>query len=926
MRWEKYKVPLLQLGLIVTGVVAVISLISVFILDARLKKMQSDQTAARETSAVLERSDLEQQLMVYGSADEKALVIRDSFPMQALSGDSIIFNASEDVFAANDADGRFYVWRMSDGELLTTYANTSYERALLIGQNRILLEDNGYLYCFDYTSGMQLWKWQFPYEDCLWEYESGTETIYIMAKNPDVETQTVETQVSDENDWDDEDWDDDSYEERRTTTETVITSVKHDIYVLSIDGLSVNYIRPQDLLSEEMNYDTTCISDISLSEDASKLLVNGYLSDADNEYDRYFSRIYQVSDISFVPDAETPDSENGEGGETAEGSAPVQTSEIVKEVSASYNESGDNGFRMMTRWIDNESVLQYSETIPSASAQDAGEDWEEEREETDGEDTAPGSAEVAAETDELDEDPDTVEWYVRKRTLPYASTVWRINGNGEPTDDPRLYSYTEGDYSYLILTLRQCAVTLGQSTGQEEAVMIDTDDFIYIEPKNKRPTMYVTTEGSVIQGKRHYGLGVSLITAMAKSGDTYYVAAENSIFRYTMAGNVADSGTRLIDSDEISWNRAVLSGDGKYAAISGQRYLRLYRTEDGKRIYQNVCTLSHGADAVFAGDMLCHIDASGKNLVLYDPANDTREKIELTGTGAIQNSEIRSYGMKDLLVAREDGQLMWIIDTEAKAITRMISAKDICGMAELDPERSTVEYCRMSPDAKYLIYSVRVSDDAGALTLKAYVTDLETSLTTESDDLASKLDVPEEELPALNTMEGVFSSDSHRVIYAGKNNAIGVLDLEKAAFAHETNCGELSGAPVFTRENYIACVTKGGDLCVIDSETGSFVACDEEGNAFSSDELFSMDRPGSVVTLFKDSRDDRMYAYGVKNGKTFVRVYAVFAEGVLTPETEIPSAVTSDAGQVLMRYGSSEAELFPYLTLDELQSRAASEE
>ena len=160
MRWEKYKVPLLQLGLIVTGAVAIISLASVFILNLRLKNMQTEQTAVRETSAVEERASLEQQLMVYGSSDNKALVMTNSFPMQGLAGDDLICSETEDICAASDADGRYYVWRMSDGELLTTFANASYDRALLIGQNRILLEDNGNFYCFDYTSGMQLWKWQ----------------------------------------------------------------------------------------------------------------------------------------------------------------------------------------------------------------------------------------------------------------------------------------------------------------------------------------------------------------------------------------------------------------------------------------------------------------------------------------------------------------------------------------------------------------------------------------------------------------------------------------------------------------------------------------------------------------------------------------------------------------------------------------------
>ena len=60
MRWEKYRVPLLELGLIVTGAVAIISLASVFILNARLRNIQTEQTVVRETSAVEERSALEQ--------------------------------------------------------------------------------------------------------------------------------------------------------------------------------------------------------------------------------------------------------------------------------------------------------------------------------------------------------------------------------------------------------------------------------------------------------------------------------------------------------------------------------------------------------------------------------------------------------------------------------------------------------------------------------------------------------------------------------------------------------------------------------------------------------------------------------------------------------------------------------------------------
>ena len=92
MRWEKYKVPLLELGLIIAGAVAIISLASVFILNARLKNIQTEQPVARENTAVDERSALEQQLMVYGSSDEKALVMTNSFPMQGLAGDDLIYN------------------------------------------------------------------------------------------------------------------------------------------------------------------------------------------------------------------------------------------------------------------------------------------------------------------------------------------------------------------------------------------------------------------------------------------------------------------------------------------------------------------------------------------------------------------------------------------------------------------------------------------------------------------------------------------------------------------------------------------------------------------------------------------------------------------------------------------------------------------
>ena len=69
-----------------------------------------------------------------------------------------------------------------------------------------------------------------------------------------------------------------------------------------------------------------------------------------------------------------------------------------------------------------------------------------------------------------------------------------------------------------------------------------------------------------------------------------------------------------------------------------------------------------------------------------------------------------------------------------------------------------------------------------------------------------------------------------------------------------------------------------------------------------------------------------MYAAGVRNGKTFVRIYAISDDGILTPETEIPSAAAAGAERVLMRYGDTEAEVFPYLTLDELKDMAAAEE
>ena len=934
MRWEKFKVPLLQLGLIVTGAVAIISLVSVFILNARLKSIQTEQTVVRETSALEERSALEQQLMVYGSSDNKALVMTDSYPMQGLAGNDLIFNESEDVCAASDADGRYYVWRMTGGELLTTYTNTSYNKALLIGQNRILLEDSGYFYCFDYTSGMQLWKWQFPYEDCIWQYDDSSETVYAMSKNPDVETQTVTTQ-SQQNDRDDEDWDDeDDWDDEedwnnnsQITEESVITSIRHDIYVLSVSTLEVNYIRPTDLLAEERNYTSAVISDIALSEDRTYLLMNGCLSDREDSNARYFTRIYNLSEVSFAP-ALTDDNVSEQGNDTEDSEATggsYQTSEIVREAAASYNEGSDRGYRMISRWIDNESLLQYSESIPEDVSSDNSEDnydSESEDDSTDA-DTA-GNAPDAADRDELDEDPVTVEWSIRKRTLPYASTPWRVHGNGMPTDDPRLSTYTDGDNSYIIVTLSQCALTLGSQTGQEIGATIDTDDFIYVEPKDQRPTMLITTDGSVIQGKRHYGLGVSDIKAVQKIKGSYYVSAENSIFIYTMAGNVAKSGISLTGSDEIIWNRAAFSKDGAYAVLSGQRYLRLYRTEDGTRLYQNICPVSVGADAVFIGDRLCHLDSSGRNLMIYDPSTGNRERVQLTGAAVIQKTEIRSWGEQYILIASEDGQNMWIIDAQAPAVSRAISAGDICEMADLDVTKSIVEYCRMSPDAGYLVYSVRVSDDAGALTLKAYVTDLSSGETTESDELASKLDVAAEDLPELNTSAYAFSDDGRFGLFKGANNAIGVLDLAGASFANETNCGDLSVQPVFTPGGSVVCVTAAGDVCVINADSGNYIAIDDEGKGYESKDIFSMDRLGQTVSLSFD--DTKMYASGVKNGRTFIRVYNITEEGILTPETEIPSAAAAGAERILMRYGEAEAEVFPYLTSDELQSMAASEE
>ena len=931
MRWEKYKVPLLELGLIIAGAVAIISLASVFILNARLKSIQTEQTVVRETTAVEERSALEQQLMVYGSSDEKALVMTNSFPMQGLAGDDLIYNESEDVCAASDADGRYYVWRISDGELLTTYASTSYDRALLIGQNRILLEDSGYFYCFDYTSGMQLWKWQFPYENCIWQYDSAGETLYAMSTDPDVQTQTVTTEVlqndQDDDDWDD-DWDDDDWDDNQQIEEqSVITSIRHDIYVLNVNSLEVNYIRPTDLLTEERNYKSAEIYDITLSDDKTYLLMNGCLSDLENQNVRYFSRIYNLSDISFAPET-TDNTVSGYGEDTEESQVTdvtYQTSEIVREVTAFYNEGNDTGYRMISRWIDNESLLQYSESIPEEQDSDnSAENYNEDSDDGSTDADAAGNAIEISDRDELDEEPVTVEWSIRKRTLPYASTAWRIRGSGEPTDDPRLCTYTDGENSYIIVTLDQCALTLGSQTGQEVGATIDTDDFIYIEPKGQRPTMLITTDGSVIQGKRHYGLGVSDIKKVAKIKSSYYVSAENSVFIYTMAGNVAKSGIPLTGSDEIIWNRATFSQDGAYAVLSGQRYLRLYRTEDGTRLYQNISQLSAGADAVFCGNRLCHLDASGRNLMIYDLSSGNKERVQLTGTAVIQKTEIRSWGDQYVLVASEDGQLLWVIDTEAMAINRTISSKDICELTGLDVKKSTVEYCRMSPDAKYLVYSVRVSDDAGALTLEAFVTELSSGETIESEDLASKLDVAAEDLPAINTAPNVFSQDGHFAIFKGSNNAIGVLDLEKASFAHETNCGDLAVQPVFTPAGSVVCVTAAGDVCVINADSGNYVAIDDEGKAYESRDIYSMDRLDQVTTLSFDGT--KMYAAGVKNGKTFIRAYTISDNGILTPETEIPSAAAAGAGKVLMRYGDAEAEIFPYLTLDELKEMAAAED
>ena len=650
------------------------------------------------------------------------------------------------------------------------------------------------------------------------------------------------------------------------------------------------------------------------------------LTDTDHQRERYFSRIYDLSDISFAPDITgTPVSEYADTAEAAdESNVSYQTSGIVREAAASYNEGSDYGYRMISRWIDNESLLEYSESIPEASDSDDPDDSHYSQSDNGNEDgNIAGIVMDTGDRDELDEDPVTVEWSIRKRTLPYASTSWRVHGNGEPTDAPRLCTYTEEDFSYIIVTLSQCALTLGSQTGQEVGATIDTDDFIYIEPKGQRPTMLITTDGSVIQGKRHYGLGVSNIKAVRKIRDNYYVSAENSIFIYTMAGNVAESGIPLTGSDEIMWNRVLISPDGMYTVLSGQRYLRLYKTTDGTRLYQNICAVSVGADAVFCGSKLCHLDASGRNLMIYDASSGNKERIQLTGAIATQKTEIRSWGNRYLLIGAENGQNLWIIDTETMSVSRAISAGDLCEMAGLDEKKSTVEYCRMSPDAKYLVYSIRVSDDAGALTLKAYVTQLDTGETLESDELASKLDVAAEKLPALNTSAYAFSQDGRFALFTGANNAIGVLDLAKASFAHETNCGELSAQPVFTPAGSVVCVTATGDVCVINADTGNYVAIDDEGKAIESHDIFLMDRLGSAVTLSFD--DSKMYASGVKNGKTYIRVYTISDGGILTPETEIPSAAGAGAGSILMRYGDSEAELFPYRSSEELDAMAASQ-
>jgi WD40 repeat protein len=218
---------------------------------------------------------------------------------------------------------------------------------------------------------------------------------------------------------------------------------------------------------------------------------------------------------------------------------------------------------------------------------------------------------------------------------------------------------------------------------------------------------------------------------------------------------------------------------------------------------------------------------------------------------------------------------------------------------------------------------VRVSDEAGALSLKAGILDLSTSKTIMSDDLADCLDVVPDELPSLNCDFNAYSDDGKYVLFVSANNAVSLFDLAKGSCTFRKNCGELMARPAFAPGNHVICVTKAGDICVLDPEDGKFVAVDEDGSASLSDELFSMDRPGAQITLSFDQNASKMYAYGVRNGKTFIRVYTISDDGILTPETEIPQAVACGSSLVLMRYGDSAAELFPYLSLDELRSRAA---
>ena len=84
--------------------------------------------------------------------------------------------------------------------------------------------------------------------------------------------------------------------------------------------------------------------------------------------------------------------------------------------------------------------------------------------------------------------------------------------------------------------------------------------------------------------------------------------------------------------------------------------------------------------------------------------------------------------------------------------------------------------------------------------------------TLESDELASKLDVAEDDLPAINTAPYAFSQDGQFALFKGANNAIGVLDLKKASFAHETNCGDLAAQPAFTPTCNVVCVTGACDV------------------------------------------------------------------------------------------------------------------